>query len=218
MRGGQRPNYCTGGDRRESLLPKTECWPAIGRESTRRSSSRRRGEVYSPATVEPPAVMLPNRRVQWGLMMSGGRLRWGTARHAHDADVGRETPLARWRRSGPRVWGARPRAVARWQPSRLPLGCRGRLGHDVYGCARLVVWQQGTCGCPVTTGRSCRRRSARDGPRNGRQSSASQVGAPRCGSPLRYHHHTNTCIHVYACMCAHWGGGASINTTDLHQG
>ena len=106
------------------------------------------------------------------------------------------------------------RAVAAF-PSAAPV--TGPLGPRSVR-VRPVVWQQGTCGCPVTKGRSCRRRSARDGPRHGRQSSASQVSAPRCGSPLRYHHHTNTCIHVYACMCAHWGGGASINTADLHQG
>jgi len=116
-----------------------------------------------------------------------------------------------WRRSGPRVWGARPRVAARYQTPRLPLGRRGRLGHDVCKCARPVVWPQGTCGCPVTTRRTCRRRRARDGPGHGRQSTASHVGAPLCGSPLRSHHLTITCMYVYACICAPWGGGASIN-------
>jgi len=127
--------YCTGCDHRESLPPEVEYWPANGRRRTRRSSSRR-GEVYPPATVsyKPPAVMRPNRRVQWGLLRSGCRLRWGTAHRAHDADVGRDTPFARWHRPGPRVWGARPRAAARWQTPRLSLGQRGRLGHDVCGC------------------------------------------------------------------------------------
>jgi len=132
--------YRTGCDHRESHHresppPEVECWPAIARRRTRRSSSRR-GQVYPPATVsyKPPAVKRPNRRVQGGLMRSGGRLRWETARRAHDADVGRDTPFARWHRPGSRVWGARPRAAARWQTPRLSLGRRGRLGHDVSGC------------------------------------------------------------------------------------